>query len=394
MKIILLGPVSPSALALHLHPEHAEIARSDDGTHGPSIGALAKGLLDRGHELVIVTHRRGYSSLHLRGRNLEFYRVTSRRSARRQALDGFRYERSQMRSIVNDVQADLIHAHWTYEWANVALSVKLPQVVTIHDAPLSVLKQNRSPYWVLRYLAAISFRLRAANVSMLAVSPYVGRRWSQELLWKNEVAVIPNCVLPTPSHLESPKPEQVQFIEVANASSLKNVRRLIEAFHLVREERPDVRLILIGNGLGPDDDICAWATEQGWATNVRFLGPLSQEQVFDRFKESHVHIHASLEESFGLTLVESMQRGLPVIAGQDSGATSWVLDDGRCGLLADMHDSKSMASCMLSALSQDDASEKRVNAAYKRFLELFSVPAVVRAHEAHYAKLLVDFRAT
>jgi hypothetical protein len=135
MRIVVLGPVSPASLAGHLSASDSIIAQSDDGVHGPSIGALASALLDLGHELVVITHRRGYGPLTLNGPRLEFHRVASRSSARRQILDGFKFERGAMEGLLKQISGDIVHAHWTYEWALVALTSKLPKVVTIHDSP-------------------------------------------------------------------------------------------------------------------------------------------------------------------------------------------------------------------------------------------------------------------
>lgn len=367
---------------------NAEIAVSDDGVHGPSIGALARGLLDLGHHLTIVTHRRGFPALHLEGPNVVFHRVSSRASPRQQILDGFRSERRDMIRLLRGVEADLVHAHWTYEWGLVALRVDLPKVITIHDAPLTVLMQNKSLYWVLRYLMAWRFRLSGRDVSLLAVSPYVAQRWSKELLSKRSVKVIPNSILGVDG---APRPTQVavsQFIEVANSSTLKNVRRLVCAFNVVRRQRSNVRLVLIGAGLGRDDELAAWARQKGLATGIRFLGPMNQTEVIRHFRESHVHIHASMEESFGLTLVESMQLSLPVIAGLHSGATEWVLDEGRCGLLVDMRNVASIAEAMIETLDNEKARAARVEAGRLRFHEHFSAGAVARAHVRHYESLL------
>lgn len=389
MKIILLGPVSPASLVGHLSPSDSVVAESDDGVHGPSIGALASALLDLGHELVIVTHRRGHGPLTLKGPRLEFHRVESRSSARRQILDGFRFERRQMESLLETFTGDIVHAHWTYEWALVSLASTLPKVVTIHDAPLSVFLRNRSPYWLLRYLLAVRFRLSAQRISFLAVSPYVARRWSMELGLSKSVDVIPNCMVE--STVESPESAVAQqFIEVSNASKLKNVRRLIEAFAIVRRAQPDVQLVLIGNGLDAEGKLAVWARHKGFHANVRFLGPQSREKVARLLHQSAVHVHSSLEESFGLTLIEAMSAGLPVIAGSTSGATSWVLDEGRCGVLVDMRNVDEMSTAMLSLISDQEQQQKLAEAGRARFVTRFRSDSVAKAHIKHFERVLSE----
>lgn len=48
-------------------------------------------------------------------------------------------------------------------------------------------------------------------------------------------------------------------------------------------------------------------------------------------------LHPSREESFGMTLIEAMAKGLPVVAGKDSGAVLWILYNGINGVLIDVN---------------------------------------------------------
>lgn len=390
MKIIILGPVSPLSLLAHLSSPDSKIAQVDDGVHGPSIGTLASALLDLGHEVVVITHRRGNGALALSGPRLKFYRVESRSSARRQILDGFKFERRQMEELLSSVSGDIIHAHWTYEWALAALASAVPKVVTIHDAPLSVFLLNKNPYWLLRYLLAVRLRLSARNISFLAVSPYVARRWSKELGYSKDIDVIPNSVMEIPSAQSVDRARQ--FVEISNASNLKNVRRLIEAFAIVRRSQPDVQLVLIGNGLDGEGDLAAWSEERGYKANVRFMGPQPRDVIARLLHESTIHVHASLEESFGLTLIEAMSAARPVIAGKTSGATSWVLDHGRCGVLVDMNNVQEISAAMVSLICDNQRQKALAEAGRARFESRFRSDSVAQAHINYYEDVLSEKR--
>ena len=49
---------------------------------------------------------------------------------------------------------DIVHAHWTYEFALGAIESRVPTVVTAHDAPLSILRLNPTPYRLARTVMA------------------------------------------------------------------------------------------------------------------------------------------------------------------------------------------------------------------------------------------------
>jgi glycosyltransferase involved in cell wall biosynthesis len=68
--------------------------------------------------------------------------------------------------------------------------------------------------------------------------------------------------------------------------------------------------------------------------NVVFMGSTPHHEVLANIAASTLILHTSLEESFGMVLVEAMAYGVPVVAGQASGAVPWVVADG--GLLVDV----------------------------------------------------------
>jgi glycosyltransferase involved in cell wall biosynthesis len=71
------------------------------------------------------------------------------------------------------------------------------------------------------------------------------------------------------------------------------------------------------------------AAELGIAEQVKFLGRLSREQVRAELRHCHALVSCSLVESFGVTLVEAMACGKPVIATRSGGPESFVrAEDG------------------------------------------------------------------
>ncbi|WP_284755443.1 glycosyltransferase family 4 protein [Arthrobacter sp. efr-133-R2A-120] len=390
VRIGIVGPVSPAALAQHIFPEDRARALKDDDSHGPSVGSLTRELLDRGHEVVVITHRRGHDAITLRGPKLKFFQVSSRSSPRRQILDSFRSERKQMGEILAATSVDVVHAHWTYEFALTAVQSSLPLVVTIHDAPITVLAQNRGAYWVLRLLIAIRVRTKLRGARLTAVSPYIGKRWVSEMIWNKGFSVVPNCIdLPGPlnSYLHKEEPT---FIEIADDSRRKNVRRLLIAFQIVRRTLPNAKLVLIGGGLGLGDPIQRWASRRGHAANVTFLGRRSRPEVREALSSSTCHVHVSKEESFGLSLIEAMSVGVPVIAGKNSGAPPWVLDGGKTGQLVAVQRVEELVEAMLSTVSSASEVGAKAILAGKRYDEQFSPDVVAKKYLEVYRTAIAD----
>lgn len=388
MRIAILGPVSAGPLAAQLLGNDRAVAEKDVASYGPAPTALARGLAMSGHNVLVVTHRRGENALELAGENLLYKRVESRSSRRAQALDGWRAERMLMRREIEAWQPEIIHAHWTYEWALAALESPVPVLVTVRDAPLTVLGYHRDLYRFLRTVLAVRVRLAGRNSCFAAVSPYMASSWKRQMRWTKDMPILPNMKPADVLRAEIPKSATPLIVEIADSGRRKNVKGLLRAFRRVVNVLPDARLELIGPGLEEGGETWSWARSVGADRGVNFLGVLDRHEVLLHLERAWVHAHAALEESFGNTLVESMSLGTPVIGGQSSAAVPWVLGNGEAGLLTDVRSEIEFSKTILRLLADDQLRRELFEAGLRRVSEVFSEESIVRAHIAVYESLI------
>jgi glycosyltransferase involved in cell wall biosynthesis len=129
---------------------------------------------------------------------------------------------------------------------------------------------------------------------------------------------------------------------------LKNAIVALQAFKELRRTLPNSRLMMFGEGFGSGEAAMEWAERRGLAENVVFVGSLLHGELQSRIAaEVDVLVHPSLEESFGMVLVEAMALSIPVIAGERSGGTRYVLDEGRAGILTDVRSPRVLGEAML-----------------------------------------------
>ncbi len=382
MRILIAGPVSASDCGALASPLCHHTPGTQQDNYGSSVARLVLALHQAGHEVAVVTHRRGHGALTLTGDGFTFVQVPSRMRARDQALDRWKDERRAMVSAIRDVQPDVVHAQWTYEWGLAAVQSGLPMVTTAHDAPLSILRHHRDAYRAIRTAMAYQFRWAARRAPLSAPSPYLAHAWRRQMGWRNPIAVIPN-IAPATSELRGTNfATNPTILEIADSTSLKNVATLLDAFKGVRARVPESRLRLIGPGLGDDGPFAARARALGLADAVTFLGPQSAAEVAAELHQAWVHAHASLEESFGMTLVEAMSAGVPVVAGRDTGATEWVL--GGTGSLVDARQPDSWVSALVAEIQDTEDRRSRADAMLARVQEAFSPAAVAALAVRHY----------
>lgn len=345
MHIALCGPATVSMLEPSL------------GVKVPSAGypyallpMLAEELIAAGHRVTVVSTATDiYTPLRFAAGQLGLVLVPSRPRARDRALSFFRAERRGLALELRELRPDVIHAHWTYEFALAAAEAAVaPVLVTARDSPFAIFRFHMDMYRLFRLLLAIRARPSIRHIS--ANSPYLVRslRWFGHF---GAIPVIPNLMpAMVPANSIVVRRPDATILCVADSSRLKNVRALLRAVSLVRVQHPDARLRLVGQGLDVGGPVETWARKRGLDANVGFVGYADRAALAGEYARAAVFCSPSLEESFGNTLVEALQAGLPVIAGKNSGAVPWVLFNGQAGRLVDVRDPAAIAAAICEAL--------------------------------------------
>ena len=387
MKIGIAGPITLSGLSDWL-------GRPPDlpsGYEFPLIADMALELLRRGHQVSVFTLDPTISA----PRTIDGGRLTvhvGRMRSEHRGRDAYASERVDLVSAMRSDECDLIHAHWTYEFALAASSVGRPYAVTAHDSPLDNARLFRQPYWWFR--AALAWRVIRPDLHLSAVSPYIREQLCKHYR-AHGVRVIPNGV--AEELLERPLglggDGRMTYATVLGGwDRLKNGATAIRAFALARRHLPESRLVMFGRGYGPGEEAEAFAFRHGIADGVEFAGRTERAALHDRLAtEVNVLVHPSRMESFGMVLVEAMALGVATIAGERSGGVAWTLAGGRCGVLVDIEDPAAVAAAMVRIGRSDALRHELVDAARSSVAKRFGIAAVVSAYEDWYGTVIADW---
>jgi glycosyltransferase involved in cell wall biosynthesis len=260
-----------------------------------------------------------------------------------------------------------------------------PVVVTLRDAPLTILRYKPDAYRAVRTAMAVA--VRARRHTLTAVSPYVAKAWKRQMLDRRAVSIIPNVVpIPDLTTRVAGVRERPTILEIASDGRLKNVSSLIRAMPSILSTNPGTRLVLVGPGLVPESGPGRLAEHLGIADSVEFLGPVIRDELEPLFSEATVFVHASREESFGMSLGEAMAHGLPVIGGSQTGAVPWLLEHGRAGILVDTSQPARIAEAVSSLLQDESLRKSLGEAARERVVSRFSASDVVSGYSAVFEK--------
>lgn len=162
------------------------------------------------------------------------------------------------------------------------------------------------------------------------------------------VQLIRNGPLPV-EIVSRPAANQIRRIgTLSNFASKKGMATLIEAF--ARLPISDVELVLAGDGRHRTS--CEnLAASLGISGRVHWTGWLTDTREF--FNDIDLFCSPSLNEPFGLVIVEAMQAGLPVVATATYGARDIVVP-GETGWLVEPGDAVHLARTLEEAMSQPE----------------------------------------
>jgi glycosyltransferase involved in cell wall biosynthesis len=128
----------------------------------------------------------------------------------------------------------------------------------------------------------------------------------------------------------------------------KNCDGLLRAFALARPELDGRRLVVVGPGRDSTyvAQLQALASGLGIADDVTWVGGVPLEETVDFYRAADVFVYPSHNETFGLTILEAMACGCPVVTSDRSAMPETA---GGAAVLADPGDPRSIADAILRA---------------------------------------------
>lgn len=207
---------------------------------------------------------------------------------------------------VRESGADVLH----HPLPAFSLFVSAPQVVTVHDLAFERLPQHFDPAY--RRWATIAHRTAARRAAVvIAVSRTTARdvmsRWGVPA---ERIVVAPHGPGQEPDGPRGPSAD-AHILYVGDDEPRKNLVVLLEAYRAYRDAVEDpLPLVLAGTAL------------QGAGTpGVRHVLRPEPRELAQLYRDAVALVHPALHEGFGLTPLEAMTAGTPVIAARSPGVT-------------------------------------------------------------------------
>ena len=209
-----------------------------------------------------------------------------------------------LRRIGAEFPFDVVHAHNAVPAADALLTAGItrPLVVSEHGADVF--------HTAGRHADGREAIRRAFTTARLVLANSSGIADACEDLGAQRVRVVHlGTDLPEAEQSRDPGPT---IVTVAHLAARKRHADVIRALWVLREERPGLRYLVIGDG--PErPGLEALAGQLGVAERVEFAGQLPHEEAMERMRRCSLFVMPSVDEAFGVAYVEAMAGWLPAV---------------------------------------------------------------------------------
>jgi N-acetyl-alpha-D-glucosaminyl L-malate synthase BshA len=298
---------------------------------------------------------------------------------------------AKMAEAAREHALDLFHVHYAIPHAITGLLAqqmlgdKAPKMITtLHGTDITLVGQDRSFFEITR------FGIERSD-GVTAVSEFLRRMTLDEFQIRNGIETIPNFVdLSVYNPASAYKDRSVFASEgqkiLLHISNFRPVKRVMDVVRILDRVTREVPAVLLMVGEGPERSSAqALARRLGIHDHVRFLGV--QESIEEIAGMADVFLLPSELESFGLSALEAMACGVPVV-GSDAGGLPEVVKHAETGYLLPVGDVEGMAARTLEILKDDARRRQMGQAARRRVAALFRADRIVTQYERYYEKVL------
>ncbi len=145
---------------------------------------------------------------------------------------------------------------------------------------------------------------------------------------------------------------QGYILYVGTIQPRKNIDTLIEAFHLIKQERNNIpKLVIVGRKGWLYDKLFARISELGLVDEVFFTGFIPDEELPYLYDGARLFVYLSFFEGFGLPPLEAMACGVPVVTSDTTSLPEVV---GGAGITVPPADVGKVASAILRLLDEPE----------------------------------------
>ncbi|MCK4248622.1 MAG: glycosyltransferase family 4 protein [Candidatus Omnitrophica bacterium] len=296
----------------------------------------------------------------------------------------------RLRAIIKEYKIDVIHAHTrvTQVLSNLVCRTLSPSlrpvvVTTCHGFFKPKFIRKAFPCWGNKVIA-ISEPVREHLVNDLRVS-------KEKIITIHNGIDITQFVYPLTLEQKTDYKKDLGLTEkdkvvgiIARFSPVKGQKYLIKAFEHILKKIPQAYLVMVGDG--PDKQMLINLVKE-LKINKRVLFVPATRDTAGLLAAMDLFVMPSVQEGLGLSIMEAMSAGLPVVASNVGGIYT-IVKEGQTGFLVHPEDDKSLAAAVIKVL-ESPLLCKEIGEQGRKLMETdFSIDTMAQAVEEVYKELI------
>ena len=295
-------------------------------------------------------------------------------------------------NLARELKVDLIHStHTAHLYAGPASRrVGVPEIWQLHDYPYQRDIVQRINEWLKTDYTIFTTPLVESGYPKLAAGPHA--------------TIAPTCIDPARMTALPDQPDVLErlglptgplFLKVARLQEHKGHPYLLDAAAQVLKQRPDAVFGLVGRAGDAEqekyrDGLVAQIARLGIGDRVKLLGFVNDEDLASLYRRSTALVHSAWSEGYGLTLLEAMAFGVPVIVAAADGPKQLLATAGGGGVIVPVRDPAAMAREIVRVL-EDPAHRAALSAGGVAASKVMRVETMVDAFVKVYRSVVSGY---
>ena len=303
-------------------------------------------------------------------------------------------------SICRKFKPDVIHAHWPFPHAYIALGAaklfRIPLVLNFHGAELLLIRKKK---WVKPLLKFAIGQAQAVFANSSFTAGKIKALRNVDVEWSPYGTTLESSATATgdtttPAITPHPVDGKFKILFVGRHIERKGICYLIEAAKHLPRDQFEIRIVGVGDLTDKlKAQAKAMAAANPDAAEIIFTGKLSPEELANEYRTANVFTLPAIVDSkgdtegLGVVLIEAMELGLPVIASNVGGIPDVVVD-GVSGILVPEKEPEALAGAYRRLAAEPELVKQLLAGAQKRIAECFSWDKIVERQIDSYKKII------
>jgi L-malate glycosyltransferase len=292
----------------------------------------------------------------------------------------------KMAEVASRVSLDIIHAHYAVPNALAAVlaaqmsGVSPGIVTTLHGTDTTLLGQDRA------YQSAIEYALSRSD-AVTAVSESLREQSREILTLSREIEVIPNFFTPRPAartreqvRADLGVKDEFLILHMSNVRPGKRIDLLLQTFAGMRTRERTRLLILAGEPIEPYNEMI-----DGLGLRKQVIIRENEAAVEEFISAADAGLYTSDYESFGLSILETLYFGKPIVAFDVGGIPEVA---GESYPLYPFPDTAALAGALDELVKSPERARELGELGRQHVVDAFSPGKIIERYEKVYARVI------